>query len=120
MKEEFINYYPRIVRPLLCLFMMLFFSCSSLKNTGDNALIVPQRILQVAVKESDFEIFNQSIHELGLMALDFRIATTNMSDNGDREYHITFRFASQDSFASGCSALISTGVVRRMSYPYRE
>ena len=108
------------VKLLLCLFILSFFGCSGLKNMDTKALATPQRILQIVVKESDFEIFNQSIQELALVALDFRMAQKNISDNGDQEYYITFLFASQGSFVSGSSALMSTGLVRRIYYSYQE
>ena len=78
------------------------------------------RLLQVAVKESDFEVFNQSIQDLGLLAVDFRVARANSLADSEVEYYITFRFAGQGSFLSGSSALMSTGVVRRIYYPYQE
>ena len=106
--------------PLLCLFVLVFSSCSSSKNRNNAIEVNTNRLLQIAVRESDFEILNQSIQELGLLAVDFRVARANSLADNEAEYYITFRFAGQGSFVSGSSALMSTGIVRRIYYPYQE
>lgn len=112
--------YLRIVGLLLCLFVLSFSSCSGLKNVDMNTSATPQRILQIAVKESNFEIFNQSIQDLGLLAVDFRVARISSLADGETEYYMTFRFAGQGSFVSGCSMVMSTGVAHRINYQYQE
>lgn len=110
----------RTAKLLLCLLVLLFLSCNSLKSTAGSTSGMPQRMLQVAVKESDFEIFNKGIQDMSLLAVDFRVAKISSLADGQIEYYITFRFAGQGNFVSGCSALMSTGVVRRINYPYQE
>lgn len=109
----------RATKLLLCLLVLVFLSCSSLKNTAGNASGIPQRVLQVAVNERDFEEFNQKIQALGIVAVDFVPVRTDMLGD-DKEYYVMFRFNGQRSFASSCSAVMSTGVVRRINYPYQE
>lgn len=115
-----LNGYLWIVKPLLCLFVFCLLSCSGLKNMRANNLIIPQRVLQVAVQESDFEMFNQSIQELGLVAVDFRVVRTNMMVDREPEFYLTFLFADPSSFVSGCSVVMSTGIARRISYKFQE
>lgn len=114
-----INSYLRAVQLLLCLFVCVFLGCSSLKNVGDGDLQTKGNILQLSVNENDCVGFNQRTQELGLVAVDFRAAITNVSDSDNNEFWVTFRFTNEEALNRAYVTLMSNGFVRRISYSYR-
>lgn len=109
----------RALQLLLCLFVFGFIGCSSLKKGNDEvSKDIVSLFFQVAVKESDFIVFNQRIQQVGLIAVDFQPARLSGQNDECDAYWITFRFLNRGSFLAGSSAIMSTGVAHQISYQY--
>lgn len=103
---------------LLCLLIFGLLGCSSLKNGNNEVTKEVTPLLQVAIKESDFSLFNERMQQLGLIAIDFQPARMN-EQNGEIDcYWMTFRFLDRRSFLAGSSAIISIGLAYQISYEY--
>lgn len=113
------NFYLRVVQLLLCLFVLAFVGCSGLREVEGKGLQNGENILQLSVNENDFVGFNQTIQELGLVAVDFRPAVTNVKDSDHNQFWITFRFGNEAASMRNYVSLMSNGDVRRISYPYQ-
>lgn len=119
MKVRIKNNYLRVVQLLLCLFVFGFVGCSSLKDIEGAKVQSGESILQFSVSENDFVAFNQRTQELGLVAVDFRTAITNVSDSDNNEFWVTFRFVNEAVMIRSYVSLISSGHLKRISYSYR-
>jgi hypothetical protein len=118
MKRMILHGCLRATLLLLCLLVFGLLGCGSMKNGNNEVLKDVAPLFQVAVRESDFLLFNERIQQLGLIAVDFQPARVNGQNGEVDAYWITFKFLNRNSFLAGSSAIMSTGVAHQISYQY--
>lgn len=112
MKKGIINNCQWTIKLLLCPFILVFISCTSLRNadfeTHNNL------VLNVVIMENDIPIFIQRIHELNITIRNVKELVRNNPGNYIREFCISFGFSSPLDYSKYRFEILSTGMVKQI------
>ncbi|MBB5438588.1 hypothetical protein HDC92_002264 [Pedobacter sp. AK017] len=102
------------VKSFLSLFVLVFLSCSSLRNTNNlnNEPLYP--VLEVIISEQDILAFIKEIQELKLTINNIRPVGKNIQSDDAKEFCISFNFSAVE-FLNCRSQILATGLVRQMN-----
>lgn len=105
---------------LLCLYVVFGSSCSNLRYLDQKTKASSKPIVQVAIKESDLPLFMEMVQQLNLRPIQIREEVFVVSDAGAKEFWITFQFTGRGDFLVASSKIAGLGMVKAISYQYRE